>query len=292
MDGTKLRCFLSLARTLNFTRTAEEVFLTQQAVSRSISSLERELGFHLFQRSTRSVRLTPEGRQYYEAMMKLTGEYQRLVIRLKKQQRPTALHVGYQNFLTFHEELRRAHLALQGSCPELSLKGERYCPPVLRNLLKRHELDMILIYKRFFPRHEEYRTLTLCRIPQYLMVSRDHPVEGADGLRRLRKEPFLIDRFENETPAEFSARVRQERAMWGFQGETTIVPDRDSAYTYAEMGRGVVIGTDRSIMASGRALTRYDSGTPEPLLAVWHEAEPNRLVEEYARALQSAFAAL
>ena len=108
MDDTRLRCFLSLARTLNFTQTAEEVFLTQQAVSRSIAALEKELELQLFQRSTRSVRLTPEGVRFLAMVERMEGEFQQTLIQLRRQQRPLTLHVGYQNFLLFHDELRQA----------------------------------------------------------------------------------------------------------------------------------------------------------------------------------------
>ena len=80
-----------------------------------------------------------------------------------------------------------------------------------------------------------------------------------------------------------------ERDMWGFTGEVMIVSDRDSAYTQAEMGRGVVVGTDLSIMSSGRALKFYNVGIPEQLVAIWREDESNPLIPEYAQTLRRMF---
>ncbi|WP_226051578.1 LysR substrate-binding domain-containing protein [Dickeya chrysanthemi] len=56
-----LHAFVITARHLNFTRAAEELFVTQGAVSRQIASLEAWLGFALFQRHARGLRLTPQG---------------------------------------------------------------------------------------------------------------------------------------------------------------------------------------------------------------------------------------
>ena len=61
----KIKCFLTLAETLNYTKAAKQLFMSQQAVSRCVSALENELQTLLFVRTTRSVELTPIGRMYY-----------------------------------------------------------------------------------------------------------------------------------------------------------------------------------------------------------------------------------
>ena len=64
MNTTQLECFVSLAGTLNFMRTAEQLGLTQPAVSKQIKSIEDELGAKLFDRTSRSVTLTTIGSQF------------------------------------------------------------------------------------------------------------------------------------------------------------------------------------------------------------------------------------
>lgn len=61
MELTQLRYFVTLAKTKNFSRAADEMFITQPTLSQQIKRLERELGAELFRRSTRSVALTPAG---------------------------------------------------------------------------------------------------------------------------------------------------------------------------------------------------------------------------------------
>ena len=66
MNTTQLECFLAVANTLNFSRAAEQLRLTQPAVSHQINSLEDELGVRLFKRTSKSVRLTQEGYLYIQ----------------------------------------------------------------------------------------------------------------------------------------------------------------------------------------------------------------------------------
>ena len=61
-----LRAFAAVARTRNFTRAAERLHLAQQAVSKSVAQLERELGVTLLERTTREVHLTAAGRDLAE----------------------------------------------------------------------------------------------------------------------------------------------------------------------------------------------------------------------------------
>jgi DNA-binding transcriptional LysR family regulator len=61
LDTALLRSFVALAETLSFSRTAERVGRAQSAVSVQIQKLEALLGTPLFERSKRTVRLTPEG---------------------------------------------------------------------------------------------------------------------------------------------------------------------------------------------------------------------------------------
>jgi LysR family transcriptional regulator, glycine cleavage system transcriptional activator len=61
---TALPAFDAAARHLSFTRAAEELNLTHGAISRAVRNIEDRLGVRLFERGTRSVRLTPAGAAY------------------------------------------------------------------------------------------------------------------------------------------------------------------------------------------------------------------------------------
>ena len=62
MHFDQLRVFLSVARHLHFSRAAEELYISQPAVSASVAKLESHYGVRLFLRIGRRVELTDAGR--------------------------------------------------------------------------------------------------------------------------------------------------------------------------------------------------------------------------------------
>lgn len=74
--SAKIPYFLAVGETLSFRKAAEQLGIAQPALSRSIRDLENQLGFALFERSTRRVALTPAGEVLYresaDAMQRLT----------------------------------------------------------------------------------------------------------------------------------------------------------------------------------------------------------------------------
>lgn len=73
MDTDQLRQFLAVARLGNITRAAEELGLSQPALSRSIQRLEEELGRPLFERQPRSVVLTDAGMLFQSRAHQMLG---------------------------------------------------------------------------------------------------------------------------------------------------------------------------------------------------------------------------
>ncbi|WP_329155564.1 LysR family transcriptional regulator [Streptomyces sp. NBC_01456] len=72
LDLRKLRYFVAVAEHRHFGRAAQALFLAQPVLSRQIRAFEQELGSLLFTRTTRSVELTPAGRQLYEEARRIT----------------------------------------------------------------------------------------------------------------------------------------------------------------------------------------------------------------------------
>lgn len=64
MNTFQLSCFLAVANSLSFARAAEQMQISQPAMTHQIKMLENELNTKLFRRSTRVVELTPEGQAF------------------------------------------------------------------------------------------------------------------------------------------------------------------------------------------------------------------------------------
>lgn len=62
---TALQCFETAARHLSFTRAAQELHMTQSAVSKQVAQLEEMLNISLFYRTPHCISLTPAGKRYY-----------------------------------------------------------------------------------------------------------------------------------------------------------------------------------------------------------------------------------
>lgn len=78
MDTRALNVFLSVADTLNFSRSGELLHMSVSAVSRTVQRLEDELGQPLLERDNRKVRLTSAGREFREYARHAVAEWQQL----------------------------------------------------------------------------------------------------------------------------------------------------------------------------------------------------------------------
>lgn len=71
---TAMQIFVRVADTGSFTRAAEALQLPKASVSQHVAALEAHLGVRLLHRTTRQVRLTDDGRAYYERIQKVLGD--------------------------------------------------------------------------------------------------------------------------------------------------------------------------------------------------------------------------
>ncbi len=94
-----LRAFEAVARRLSFSAAAEELYLTQPAISRQIQSLEAELGAPLFMRGTRKVELTGAGVQLLRGVMPLLQRLDNTVRQIRSAR--GRRHVSVATFASF-----------------------------------------------------------------------------------------------------------------------------------------------------------------------------------------------
>ena len=89
-----LRAFEAAARHLSFTRAAEELNVTQAAISHQVKALEARLGIQLFRRQNRRLFLTDEGQAYFPALRDALDQIDAATARLQARDRAGALTVS------------------------------------------------------------------------------------------------------------------------------------------------------------------------------------------------------
>ncbi len=99
MNTAQLECFISLAGTLNYMKTSEQLGLTQPAVTKQIQSLETELGCKLFNRTTRSVTLTKVGAAFLADASTMIDTFYHSMERISSFQEKErhSLRIGYMD---------------------------------------------------------------------------------------------------------------------------------------------------------------------------------------------------
>ena len=84
MIDTRLKVFRSVATLLSFTKAANELFISQPAISKHIQELEKEYGVQLFDRIGNRIQLTRAGQLMLDHACKIIDAYQNLDFDMKK----------------------------------------------------------------------------------------------------------------------------------------------------------------------------------------------------------------
>ncbi|MEU6813054.1 LysR family transcriptional regulator [Streptomyces sp. NPDC046831] len=107
LDPRLLLAFVAVAEELHFTRAAARLYVAQQALSRDVRRLERELGADLFVRSTRQVTLTPDGERLLPYARRVL-EAQDALLSAFGQARPLLVDLNSPGLVTGRRVLYRA----------------------------------------------------------------------------------------------------------------------------------------------------------------------------------------
>lgn len=182
MNTTQLECFMSVANFLNFSRAAEQLRITQPAVSHQINTLEDELGVKLFHRTSKSVRLTQEGymfTQYAGEILKVS-EFSKARMKEMSQFAKARIVIGCRNTA----ELRLivpALKRLREQSPEI-LPVLRLIPhDTLEGLLSDGEIHVIFTFEKDrVPPKVRYRELMRCR--PVCVFNPEHPLAKCESL--------------------------------------------------------------------------------------------------------------
>lgn len=147
MDIESLRTFLEVKRTGHFGRAADNLFLTQSAVSARIRQLEDTLGTPLFYRQRNDIRLTPAGERLLRHAETIVGAWQRARMDADLDETyDTCVSVGGL-FDLWNETLLDWLVRLRKAAPEIALHVSASPADVLYRELINGLLDLIFLFE-------------------------------------------------------------------------------------------------------------------------------------------------
>lgn len=147
MDTELLKTFLEVKSTRHFGRAAENLYLTQAAVSARIKQLEKSMGTSLFTRYRNNLQLTPSGERLVSHAESILVSWERAKtdVALKNKQ-DLVLSIGGTSGLwdlILQETLSEIHRQF----PNLVLRAESHGQDVLIRLLMERTLDIAFVYE-------------------------------------------------------------------------------------------------------------------------------------------------
>lgn len=146
MDIAQLQAFLAVAEELHFGRAAERLHVAQPPLSRTIKQLERELGTRLFDRNTRSVRLTASGRVLVDGAREVLDAVRRaeVVVKAADSGEVGLVRIAFAGVSTHHLVAQLARVVRHHRPGiRLELYSQYFAQPALRKLVS-GEVDMAL----------------------------------------------------------------------------------------------------------------------------------------------------
>lgn len=195
MNTQQLESFIQVAENLNFARAAEALNITQSAVSRQINSLENELNTKLFNRSTRTVSLTPAGISFLEDAKEVLTKLQMASMKIHNH---TAFPVqiisiacnNESNLIYLSKVLSRCRIQIPELHPFLRIIPHK----LILNLFIHDEIDVLFGFKDDVPMHDGIIYKELVQLPICCAVPTEHPYSDKTELdeKELLSENLII----------------------------------------------------------------------------------------------------
>ncbi len=289
MELRHLRYFVAAAETENVSRAALKLHVSQPALSRQLRDLEEELGFHLFQRSAKSVRLTEAGKVF---LTEARAVLQRADDAVKTARSVAAggqreLHVGYAPSPTVRI-LPQILRAFPAHAPNVRVRLHDLSSEEMLAGVREGKLQVALTVR---PNRAMLRGLhfeELAREIICLAVAPSHPFARlrSVALTKAVQEPLVVlSRAEYPDYHEFL-----EEIFAVTKTRLRVAEEHDSATSLSaavESGVGVAIMPQSLACSTGPRLKLLPlSPAPPPLIigAVWSEKGLTPAVESFLKA--------
>ena len=245
-----LRALLALAEEFNFTRAAERLHLTQQALSGQIRQLEERVGARLVERDSRRVELTNAGRTLCEQARPLLASAEHAITATRAAGSETRrLTVGYIAPLT-RRMVAPALERYSAAYPDVEMRIHfaSFLDP-LAGLREGTAADVAILYGEF--EHDGIELRFLFSEPRGVALAADHPLAA--------NSVVAVEDFVREPLIEVPTRDPRWRDFWTaaeHRGGTppqvaATVQTLDGLIEAVSAGLGVAISVEPAVQALG-----------------------------------------
>ncbi len=277
MNFVQLEYFMTLARLGSFRKTAEAHYISQPAVSKQISLLEKEWGVTLFDRSYRSATLTASGKIMYEMLLKSEAEYRDALseARLRSRNISCVLRLGLPESSQF-ANLSSILMEFQQKHPEILLRIS-YTPLSSLSLgYPDGDFDMVISYGYNLRNQPSLETRQLATRRHLAIVSENYAkaFDGELHFEDLKHECLLV-------PASSGTSITQDYAIYiceyhGFAPlKTELLPNIESVLMAVKIDFGYAILDDLVALPEDLHLSTVPTNVSFPVLLAWHQENKN-----------------
>ena len=203
MTFKQLEYFAAVARTLSFTEAANEVFVSQPALSRGIVSLENELGVSLLNRNHHTVSLTPAGTLLASELPDLRKELDRVITLVRQTENGLMgrLNIGVLEEQQLDEVMQVTFNYFAQSLPLVEFTPVRMDGRDLLDELNRNRLDIIFSMDFGLSDNPDLDVLQLDSVPFCMLVPPDHRManKNSASLGDFEQDTIIIDEGQKLT---------------------------------------------------------------------------------------------
>ena len=152
MTSQQIQYFLSAAKHLSFTKAAEEFYTSQPTISRQIAALEEELGFDLFYREGKQLRLTSGGLVMLAEFNQQRSSLQNAIQRVGQIEGgfEGELNIAYLTSLDTDYYVYPPTMVFSSRHPKIAVNLDSGSFGTLRQRLENGEYDIIFTYNFCF----------------------------------------------------------------------------------------------------------------------------------------------
>ncbi|RUL61442.1 LysR family transcriptional regulator [Dyella dinghuensis] len=235
----QLRAFLAVARQRHFRRAADNLHLSQPAVSRHIAELESELGVRLFDRSTREVVPTEAGRYLESAIERVLDELEGVLEHVHSEGERKRGKVRVAAVPTLSASLMPACIAdCARAYPELTIQLHDQAQTLVLDSVRGGEVDFGIAIDP--PESGEFDGETIMRDPFCLACRPDHPFAKLKTIawEKLQGQPLILLDYSSGSRPLIDATLRK------YGVEAHVVQQTGHTYTafrMVEAGLGITI---------------------------------------------------